>query len=125
MKKDVRITGREGYVEVYTAGDRSLDSADELFARTTAFCKKANTFRILLISKTGTQFEPAESLNLIDLYRKHRVDERYRIAVVELNESAYDVFDLSILVARYWKFEMKMFRDEHTALAWLLDDDAR
>jgi hypothetical protein len=91
-----------------------------LWREVSAACNQHDCYNVLGIANTTTPVEAVEGYELPSLFREFNIDQRYRIAWVELDEDAQDVITFVQSVLSNRGLPGLLFETEAQAREWLL-----
>jgi len=120
----LQITFEQQFVRILSDGEKNYEFSRKVWTQARQACQKYDCYKILGIADTTIQMGTWDAFSHADLFSELQIDNRYRIAWVELNPEAYQTtfFIETVLFNR--GFSARLFLDEREALEWLLNDDA-
>ncbi|MDH3275385.1 MAG: hypothetical protein OEM64_01030 [Gammaproteobacteria bacterium] len=120
MNNKIEVTFEGDHIRVIADGDKDYRFMDQLWREVVTACDLNNCYNVLGIADTTTPVEAVEGYELPRLFQELGIDQRYRIAWVELNENARDmiVFVQTVLANR--GLPGLVFDTEEEARDWLL-----
>ena len=121
MKNSLTVTFEGDHILVLSDGDKDMDYAENLWSQVVSVCEENNCFNVLGIARTTTPQEALDGYDHARLFRRLGIDNRYRIAWVELEPDAIDMasFIETVLVSR--GLCGRVFSNEAKAREWLLN----
>jgi len=123
MHNKIEVTYEDDHVRVIADGDKDYRYQDRLWHEITATCEAHHCFRILGISDTTTPLEAVEGYDTARIFRDLKIDNRYRIAWVELNDDARNMTEFIATVLANRGLPGRLFDTEEAAKKWLLETD--
>lgn len=122
LQNSIEISFEGDHVLVQADGDKDYGYIERLWREVATACEQHDCFNVLGLAKTTTPIEAVDGYDLQSLYRQYGIDQRYRIAWVELNEDARSVLEFveTVLVNR--GLPGRLFETEAEARAWLFDN---
>lgn len=122
MLNHITVTFEGDHVLVLTDGDKDYEYLEQLWSKVSRECERHQCFNVLGVANTNTPVEAVEAYELPRIFREYGIDNRYRIAWVELSEHAVDMiaFIASILSNR--DLPGRQFATVEEARRWLLDE---
>lgn len=123
MPYEKTVTFMGAYVEARSVGDKSYQTAVELWAEITRVCAEHNCYRVLGIAESTTAMPVMDSLNHAQLFKDFSIDNQYRIAWAELNSEALGSLRfLETVLLNRGMLNGRMFHDVEAARKWLLEE---
>jgi len=121
VQNNLTVTFEDDHVLVRADGDKDMEFAEDLWSQVSSMCEKNDCFNVLGIARSSTPQEALDGYEHARLFRELGIDERYRIAWVELEPEAMDMasFIETVLVNR--GLPGRVFSSEADARTWLLD----
>jgi hypothetical protein len=115
------ITYEGDYVKVISEGEKTFAFADRVWKETTSICIEHDCFNVLGLSASTSPMPTWDAFEHADLFEKHGIDNRYRIAWVETSAEALQstYFIETVLANR--GLPGRLFLDADEALQWLLE----
>ena len=123
MPYKLEVTFEGDHVRVIADGDKDYRYQNHLWQEVSAACLENNCFRILGISDTTTPLEAVEGYDTARIFRDLKIDNRYRLAWVELNDEARDMTEFIETVLANRGLPGRLFDTEKEAKKWLLESD--
>jgi len=120
MYNKVEVTFEGDHVHVITDGDKDYRFMDKMWRETVAVCEQHDCYNILGIGNSSTPVEAVEGYELPALFRELNIDQRYRIAWVELDDDARDTIAFVQTVLANRGLPGLLFETETEAREWLL-----
>ena len=120
MYNKIEVTFEGDHIRVIADGDKDYRFLDQMWREVVAACELNNCRDILGIAKTTTPIEAVEGYELPALFQELNIDQRYRIAWVELDDDARDVITFVQTVLANRGLPGLVFETEEAARAWLL-----
>jgi len=120
VPNSLTVTFEGDHILVHADGDKDMTYATKLWAQVVSACEKYNCFNVLAISRSSTPLEAQDSYEYVRLYRKLGIDDRYRIAWVELELEASDIASFIETVLAGRGYPDRGFPSEAEARKWLL-----
>lgn len=120
MFNKIEVTFEGDHIRVIADGDKDYRFMEQMWREVVAACELHDCYNVLGIAKTTTPIEVVEAYELPALFQELNIDQRYRIAWVELDDDARDVitFAQTVLVNR--GLPGLAFDTEEEARDWLL-----
>jgi len=87
MQNRLEIIFEGNHILVIADGDKDYRYMDQLWRDVSAACEKHDCYNILGIAKSSTSIEAVDGYDLPSLFFEVSIDQRYRIAWVELAEN--------------------------------------
>lgn len=122
MPNSFTITLEDDHILVIANGDKDMDFVKRLWARVSSLCQENNCFNVLGISRTSTPLEALDAFEYARTYRELGIDERYRIAWVELEPDASDMASFIETVLANRGYGDRSFSNEVEAREWLFGE---
>jgi len=85
----VTITHEGEYVEVHSNGEKNYQFVVDLWTAIRDACVEHRCFKVLGIAETEVPIDTYDALEIADLFEQLKIDDKYRIAWVELNPRIY------------------------------------
>ena len=120
MKNRLTISFEGDHVLVLAEGDKDMEFAESLWLQAASLCEQNNCFNVLGVSRSSKTLEALDAYEYARLYRRLGIDERYRIAWVELEPHAVDIAAFIDTVLSDRGFKDRTFSNEKEAREWLL-----
>jgi len=114
---------KDGYVQVHSNGEKSLEFATALWTEVVEICETEKIFRILGIALTSIPLTEEEAHGLFELLKKLGMDSKYKLAWVELNPEFYDIVLFTEYLLSTNGVNIRSFYKEDQARSWLLSQD--
>lgn len=114
------ITHESDHIQVISNGEKSFQFAEMLWTKVRDACRAHDCFDVLGIAETTVPIETYDALEIADLFERLEINEKFRIAWVELNPEGYRTvyFIESVLSNR--GFPGRVFLEVAEAKNWLL-----
>ena len=123
MAYEMSVTYMGYYVEVNSSGDKSIETALQLWREITRVCNQHHCYKILGIARSTRPMPVMDSISHEKLFKDLQVTHRYKVAWVELNPAAVDKTRfLETFVQNRSLVNGRLFEDVATAKQWLLSD---
>lgn len=119
MNNEIVITCEEKYIQVHANGEKDIEFATKLWTNITDACEKNNCFNILGIANTKDPVNTTEAIDIVTLFEQLGINDRYRIAWVELNQNAYNKIQLIENLLSSHRVDCHLFIDVSEAEKWL------
>jgi len=116
----IEVTFEGDHIRVIADGDKDYHYMDKLWREVTALCDLNDCYNVLGVARTTTPIEAVEGYELPTLFQELNVDNRYRIAWVELDDDARDVLSFVQTVLANRGLPGLLFTTEDAAREWLL-----
>ncbi|NNC77854.1 MAG: hypothetical protein HKN77_07815 [Woeseiaceae bacterium] len=120
-QSDIQVV--DGYVRAEVTGARipATAKSDHLdtFKKIRDVVRRANTKRLLLVSKLTGPLAPMLVFDFTNDPEKIGWSRNQSVALVGLSESARDALEMIELLAVNRDMPVKLFDDENSAIAWL------
>ena len=120
MYNKIEVTFEGDHVRVVTEGDKDYRFLDKVWRDVAATCELHDCYNVLGIAKSSTPVEAVEGYELPALFRELNIDQKYRIAWVELDEDAQDTIAFIQTVLANRGLPGLLFETEAEAREWLL-----
>ena len=120
MYNKIEVTFEGNHIRVIADGDKDYRFLDQMWREVTAACELHDCYNVLGIAKTTTPIEAVEGYELPALFQELNIDQRYRIAWVELDDDARDVITFVQTVLANRGLPGLVFDTEEEAREWLL-----
>jgi hypothetical protein len=120
MYNKIEVTFEGDHIRVIADGDKDYRFMEDLWREVSAACNQHDCYNVLGIANTTTPVEAVEGYELPSLFREFNIDQRYRIAWVELDEDAQDVITFVQSVLSNRGLPGLLFETEAQAREWLL-----
>jgi hypothetical protein len=120
MHNKIKVTFEGDHIRVIADGDKDYRFMENVWRDVSAACEQHDCYNVLGIANTTTPVEAVEGYELPSLFRKFKIDQRYRIAWVELDEDAQDVITFVQTVLANRGLPGLLFNTEDEAREWLL-----
>lgn len=124
MLNHLEVTFEGDHVLVRADGEKDYEFQERLSARVSRVCEKHQCFNVLGIGNTTRPFEVVECYEQPRVFRDNGIDERYRIAWVELNHDVLDVIELTASILANRDLPGLLFPTVDAAKEWLFKDDS-
>ena len=106
-------------VRVHLRGAENIEVASRVWSDVVEVCKQNECFKVLGVAETTSTLGIMDSMQHVDLFRNLGIDNKYRIAWVELNPSAYEATLFTEIVMSNPGLPGKLFSDPEDAVQWL------
>ena len=123
MRNKLEVTFEGNHIRVIADGDKDYQFQNRLWQEVTAACEENDCFRILGISDTTTPLEEVEGYDTARIFRDLNIDNRYRLAWVELNDESRNMTEFIATVLADRGLPGRLFDTEEAAKKWLLESD--
>jgi len=120
VKGQITVTHEGDHIKVLSDGEKSYQFAETLWSQVKDECQKNQCFNVLGIAKTTVPIETYDALEMADLFERLEIDEKFRIAWVELNPEAYRTIFFIESVLSNRGLPGRVFLDVDEARNWLL-----
>ena len=88
MKYQKQVVFKGEYIEAHSIGEKSYQTAVELWSEITKSCVKHNCFKVLGVGESTKPMPVMDAFDHQNLFRDFEVTRKYKIAWVELNKNA-------------------------------------
>jgi hypothetical protein len=122
MGYEMKVSFKGDYVEAYSAGDKSYQTAEKLWKEITALCNEHNCYKVLGIADSTRQMSVMDSIDHQKLFQAFNVTPKYKIAWVELNPAESDKLKHLEIILVNRGYQGKAFDNVDAARSWLLKD---
>lgn len=123
MDYQMSVTYAGGFVEAHSAGEKSYQTALELWGEITRVCHQHNCYKVLGIGRSTRPMPMMDAINHKKLFKDFAVTHKYKIAWVELNREAIDsVKFLELFIQNRSLVNSRLFETVDEAKLWLLAD---
>lgn len=123
MERKLEISFEGSFIRVFSTGDKSYDSALNLWQQVVAKCTEHNCFKVLGVANSGTYFKTMEAFSHAKLFDELGITNKYRIAWVELNPEAFETTRFIETVLANRGLPGRLFTAEAEAEEWLLSEE--
>ena len=123
MKNSTEISFEGDHVLVRADGDKDAAYIAKLWADIVKVCEESQCFRVLGIANTTSHVEVYEAYAQAEKFRDLGIDQRYRLAWVELNKDNQALLDFVDNVLSNRGLPGKIFDTEEEARSWLFSDE--
>ena len=123
MRNKLEVSLEGDHIRVIADGDKDYQFQNRLWQEVTAVCEEHDCFRILGISDTTTPLEAVEGYDTARIFRDLKIDSRYRLAWVELNDESRNMTEFIATVLANRGLPGRLFDTEEAAKKWLLETD--
>ena len=121
MKYQKSVTYMGEYIEAHSIGEKSYQTAVELWSEITKACVKHNCFKVLGIGESTKPMPVMDAFDHQKLFRDFEVTRKYKIAWVEINKNAVaSVKFLETVLLNRGMLNGKLFDTVVEAKQWLL-----
>ncbi len=120
MYNKIEVTFEGDHVRVVTEGDKDYRFLDKVWRDVATTCELHDCYNVLGIAKSSTPVEALEGYELPALFRELNIDQKYRIAWVELDEDARDTIEFVQTVLANRGLPGLLFETGTEAREWLL-----
>ena len=120
VNNKIEVTFESDHIRVIADGDKDYRFMDQLWREVATACDLNDCYNVLGIARTTTPVEAVEAYELPQLFQELSIDQRYRIAWVELNDNARDVITFLQTVLANRGLPGQAFDTEEEARDWLL-----
>lgn len=119
-ENEIIIKQKEGFIQVHSNGAKDLKFATRLWTKIVEHSALTNCFKILGIAYTTSPPKAIEAYQYGALFEKLGVDEKFKIAWVELNPLTYNTsyFVETVLLNRGQN--VRLFHNPEYAKNWLV-----
>lgn len=115
---------KDGYVQVHSNGEKNLEFATALWTEVAEICETEKIYKVLGIALTSKPISEDEAHGLLELSRELGMDNRYKLAWVELNPEFYDIIVFTEYLLSSNGMNIRSFYKEDQARTWLLSQDS-
>jgi len=123
MRYEMSVSFTGDYVEAYSIGDKSYQSAVTLWKEILKVCDKHNCYKVLGIGESTTGMPIMDAMHHEKLFRDFAITRKYKIAWVELNKEAVgSIKFLETVLLNRGLLNGMLFSTVEEAQRWLLDD---
>jgi hypothetical protein len=123
MRNKLEVSFEGDHIRVIADGDKDYRFQNRLWQEVTATCEEHDCFRILGISDTTTPLEAVEGYDTARIFRDLKIDSRYRLAWVELNDESRSMTEFIATILANRGLPGRLFDTEEAAKKWLLESD--
>ena len=123
MGDEFQIAFEGNHIEIRTDADKNLDYARRMWTAVAETCSKHECYDVLGISYSRTPMSITDAFGHAELFRELGIVRGFRIAWVELNESARDRPEFASTVLFNRGLPGRVFDTVTEAKQWLLDRD--
>ena len=123
MQNKIEVTFEGDHVRVIADGDKDYQFQNRLWQEVTSVCEEHQCFRILGISDTSTPLEAVEAYDTARIFRDMKIDNRYKLAWVEINDDSRNMTEFIATVLANRGLPGRLFDTEEAAKKWLLESD--
>lgn len=123
MKHELKITIEEKFVQIISNGEKSFESSLKIWTNAIKVCHTHNCFKVLGIANTTKTHSIIESYQHGALFHQININQRFKIAWVELNPDAVESIKFIETVLLNRGYGVKLFTDVEEAKSWLLSED--
>jgi len=123
MQNKLEVTFMGDHIRVLSDGDKDFARSVELWNQVADLSKQHDCFDVLGIANTRSPLEAIEGYNQARLLSELGIDERFRIAWVELDENARDMAAFIQSVLQNRGLQGELFDNVDDAESWLLRKD--
>ncbi len=88
MKYHKQVIFKGEYIEAHSTGEKSYQTAVELWSEITKSCVKHNCFKVLGVGESTKPMPVMDAFDHQNLFRDFEVTRKYKIAWVELSKNA-------------------------------------
>ena len=120
MSVSMTITFEGDHIRVESRGDKSIESARELFSALVDACIENDCYKVLGIAESRTVIPIMEGFDVVALFRELGINTKYRIAWVELNPKAVKTVKFVDAALFNRLLPGRVFMTEAEAKTWLL-----
>ena len=120
MQNKLEVSIENDHVLVIADGDKDFRFMDKMWRNVVAVCEEHGCFNVLGLANTTTPLEAVEGYETAALFQELNIDQRYRIAWVEMNEESRDLLDFIQTVLANRGLPGRVFDTEAEAREWLL-----
>lgn len=119
MDQKIAVTFKGEYIQAESNGKKSFEFVTELWIQITQLCEKHNCFKVLGIANTSSPISTIESVQHIELFERLKIDNKYRIAWVELNHEHAKATHLTEVFLSSNGIDCKVLSNIQEAKKWL------
>lgn len=127
MPYDCVIQHKPDYLRVDVSGNwtkgKELEDALDVWLQVVAACRKTGLTRILSVWNVPGKLPTMAGYDLTNDPLSRGWDHQYRLAVVHLHEERFQDALFAETVAVNRGFQIKIFRDEQSAMGWLMESE--
>lgn len=113
---------KDGYIQLHTNGVKNLEYATTLWTELIDVCKANRIYKILGIALTSSPITEEEARGLLNLSKELGMDNKFKLAWVELNPEFYDIVLFTEYLLSSNGMNIRSFYKVDQARAWLLSD---
>ena len=125
MAESTTITFEGDHIKALSRAHKSIEWATEFWSAVVEACESNNCYDVLGISESLTVMPFFDGFSFIELFRGLGIDEKYRIAWVELNPEALDRVKFVDTALFNRGLPGRVFPTEADARKWLVDQQAK
>jgi hypothetical protein len=123
MDATYRIQCNGDYIEVASDGVKTIDYARRMFTEVKTTAESSGCFKVLGVSNSTRPFSIADAYDHAEMFRDVGIDNRYRIAWVEMNDQAKDTLAFIEDVLHNRGLPGRRFETVGDARRWLMSKD--
>ena len=121
MKYQKQVVFKGEYIEAHSIGEKSYQTAVDLWSEITKSCAEHNCFKVLGIGESTKPMPVMDAFDHQKLFRDFEVTRKYKIAWVEINKNAVaSVKFLETVLLNRGMLNGKLFDTVVEAKQWLL-----
>lgn len=124
MQHTVTVTFEANHILVRSDGEKNYETIERIWSTVSRLAKKHQCFNVLGIANTTKPFEVVESYEHPSVFHEYGIDQRFRVAWVELNPNAQDVIELTANILANRDLPGRLFPTVDEARDWLLGGNA-
>jgi hypothetical protein len=123
MHNKLKVTFEGDHVRVIADGDKDYQFQNRMWEEVSSACEEQKCFKILGLANTTTPLEAVEGYDTARIFRDLKINSRYRLAWVELNDEARNMTEFIATVLANRGLPGRLFDTEEEAKKWLLESD--
>ncbi len=121
----ISVTFEGDHILVRSDGEKNYEVVEQIWSKVSRLCEKHRCFNVLGIGDTTRPMEVVEGYEYPGVFHEYGIDQRYRVAWVELNPDAVDVVELTVNILANRDLPGRLFPTVDEARNWLLGSDSR
>lgn len=125
MADSTIITFEGDHIKALSRAHKSIEWATEFWSAVVEKCEAHDCYDVLGISESVTVMPILDGFDFIGLFRDLGIDEKYRIAWVELNAEAVEVVKFVETALFNRGLPGRVFPSEADARKWLLEQQSK
>lgn len=123
MSYEMSVTFMGDYVEVHSIGDKSYQTAVNLWQEIIKVCAEHDCYKVLGVGESSTSMPTMDAMHHPQLFKDFAITRKYRIAWVELNKDAVgSIKFLETVLLNRGMLNGMLFSNVKEAKQWLLQE---